>query len=90
MAKSRIATGYLFVTALALAAVSSAAAQDPQERAVLERHCTGDYLRLCNMYEPDSPQVEQCFTARRAELSPNCRNAIAAFTAKSSPRRRQQ
>jgi hypothetical protein len=85
MAKS----GFLFLTAaLALAAVTPAAAQNPQERATLERVCTGDYLRLCNMYDPGSPEVEQCFKDRNAELSPNCRSAIASFTSK-NPRRRQ-
>ncbi|MEA3008543.1 MAG: hypothetical protein QOJ91_235, partial [Sphingomonadales bacterium] len=52
------------------------------------RVCTGDYLRLCNMYDPGSPEVEQCFKDRNAELSPNCRSAIASFTSK-NPRRRQ-
>jgi hypothetical protein len=42
------------------------------------------------MYDPGSPEVEQCFTSRTAELSPNCRNAIAAFANKGSARRRQQ
>ena len=85
MAKS----GFLFgAAALALAAITPAAAQNPQERAALEQHCTSDYLRLCNMYDPGSPEVEQCFKDRTAELSPNCRSAIAAFTSK-SPRRRQ-
>jgi hypothetical protein len=85
MAKS----GLLFGTvALAFATLSPAMAQNPQERAILEQQCTGDYLRLCNMYEPDSPQVEQCFKAKTAELSPNCRSAIAAFTGKGSGKRR--
>jgi hypothetical protein len=91
MAKSRIVSGVLFgAAALALAAMSPASAQNAQEREVLERHCTSDYLRLCNMYDPGSPEVEQCFTSRTAELSPNCRNAIAAFANKGSARRRQQ
>lgn len=80
----------LMVAAATLAwATSPASAQNPQEQAVLRQHCSGDYMRLCNMYEPGSPQVEQCFQAKTAELTPNCRSAIASFT-KKNPAGRQR
>ncbi len=75
--------------ALALGAVGSALAQETQEDAALRQYCTGDYMRHCSMFDPDSPQVEQCFKAKMKELSPECRATIAAYTKKNPKGRRQ-
>lgn len=62
-----------------LGASAPALAQSDQEMAEFRRNCTGDYTRLCSAYDPDSPQVRQCFMARRAELSPRCAATIAKY-----------
>lgn len=73
-------TTTMFGAALAIVIVSPSIAQNAQEKAALQQNCTGDYMRLCSMYDPGSKQVEQCFTAKTRELSPECRGAIAAFS----------
>lgn len=60
-------------------AASPSLAQGQEEMAAFRRDCTGDYSRLCSAYDPDSPQVRQCFAARRAELSPRCAATIAKY-----------
>jgi hypothetical protein len=61
-----------------LVAAGPALALTPQETAAFRRKCSGDYNRLCSAYEPDSPQVQECFRAKMKELSGSCRDAIAA------------
>lgn len=83
-------------TAAALAAVllagivGQAAAQSDVEMAEFRRDCTMDYTRLCSAYDPGSPEVRQCFAARRAELSPRCAATIAKYEKQpqQQPRRR--
>lgn len=58
---------------------TGAFAQDQQEMAEYRRDCSADYSRLCSAYDPGSPQVQQCFAARRAELSPRCAATIAKY-----------
>ena len=43
------------------------------------RFCSGDYQRLCSAYSPGTPQVEQCFKARFAEVSRLCRDTINKY-----------
>ena len=66
------------LAALVLAA-APAFAQSPEEMAEFRRDCTSDYMRLCSAYDPGSPQVRQCFEARRAELSQRCSATIAKY-----------
>lgn len=54
-------------------------AQGQDEMAEYRRDCSADYSRLCSAYDPGSPEVKQCFTARRAELSPRCAATIAKY-----------
>jgi len=68
-----IATGAVLVGA----SVPAGAQQAGQE--ALEQFCSGDYMRLCAQYDPDSPQVEQCFRAKLRELTPECRSAIQTY-----------
>ncbi len=71
--------------AFALTAASQALAMTPQEEAVFRRVCTGDYMRLCSMYDPGSPGVQQCFQAKMAELSPGCQTAIVDYNKANAP-----
>jgi hypothetical protein len=68
---SAAAFGYLVVAAPAFA-------QTPQETAAYRRKCSADYQRLCSTYEPDSPQVQECFRSKIKDLSAPCREAIGA------------
>lgn len=68
--------------AVLLGAAGPALAQSQEEMAEYRRDCTADYSRLCSAYDPGSPQVQQCFQARRAELSPRCAATIAKYQRK--------
>jgi hypothetical protein len=61
-----------------LLAAAPALALTPQETTAFRRTCSADYNRLCSAYEPDSPQVQECFRSKMKELSVPCREAIAA------------
>jgi hypothetical protein len=63
---------------LMLCLTGPALALSPQETAAFRRTCGTDYQRFCAAYEPDSPQVQECFRAKMSELSKPCREAIAA------------
>lgn len=77
------------VLALAVGATAPAmAAMTPQEEAAFRQHCTGDYMRLCSQYDPDSPAVEQCFKERQKDLSPRCQATIASYS-KTNPKGRR-
>lgn len=69
-------------------AAGPALALTPQEEATLRDNCSGDYMRLCAMHAPDSPQVEQCFQAKMKDLSQECRTAITAFSRRNPGGRR--
>ena len=79
------------LTALGLALLSVGAlpalAHTP-DQAALRQFCTGDYMRLCAQYKPNTPELEQRFKAPSKELSPGCQNAIAAYTKAGQPARR--
>ena len=75
--------------AFALASSGIALAQNAQERAAMQQYCTQDYLRLCSQFSPDTPQLEQCFAAKMAELSPECRSTIAAYQKRQASERRR-
>lgn len=78
-----------FGVAFALTAASQALAMTPQEEAVFRRVCTGDYMRLCSMYDPGSPGVQQCFQAKMTELSPGCQTAIVDYNKANAPARKR-
>ena len=64
----------------------AASAFTPAEEKILERDCSGDYLRLCGQYDPGSKQVDACFQQRMKELTPACRNSIQTITARGGKR----
>ncbi len=76
------------VLALTVAASGPALAMTPQEEAAFRANCTGDYMRLCSQYDPDSPAVEQCFKERQKDLSPRCQATIASYS-KANPKGRR-
>ncbi|MBV9076542.1 MAG: hypothetical protein JO048_03535 [Methylobacteriaceae bacterium] len=51
-----------------------------QDQSALRQWCTGDYLRFCGQFKPNTPEVEQCFRTHMKELSPQCQSSIAAYT----------
>lgn len=55
-------------------------AMTPQQEAAFRDACSGDYLRFCAMHAPEDPKVEQCFKAKMAELSGQCRTLINSFS----------
>lgn len=59
---------------LLLIGLHAAAAQGtPEER----QACTPDAMRLCSDFVPDVPKITKCMTAKHAQLSKECRLAIA-------------
>jgi len=59
---------------LLLIGLHAAAAQGTPE----ERHaCTPDAMRLCSDFIPDVPKITKCMIAERAQLSKECRMAMA-------------
>ena len=69
-------------------ATSAFAAMTPQEEATFRQYCTNDYMRFCSMFDPNTPQVEQCFEQRMKDLSPRCQAAITSFSKKNPGGRR--
>ena len=39
--------------------------------------CTGDVMRLCSEFVPDADRIVVCLKAKRRQLSPECRGALA-------------
>lgn len=73
---------FVLATALILGSSLPGLALTPQEEATFRQACTGDYMRFCSTFEPNSPQVNQCFQQRMKQLSPQCQSAISAYSQK--------
>jgi hypothetical protein len=54
--------------------ISGAAAQGSPEA---RQACTPDAMRLCSDFIPDVPKITRCMIAKRAQLSRECRVAMA-------------
>jgi hypothetical protein len=54
--------------------VRGAAAQASDEA---RQACTGDAMRLCSEFVPDVPKITSCMMRKRAQLSRECRVAMA-------------
>jgi hypothetical protein len=62
--------GLMLATALAVSIWSSAGqAYTPEQ----EQACSGDAFRLCSSEIPNVERVTACMTAKRSQLSPQCR-----------------
>ncbi|WP_442919300.1 hypothetical protein [Methylobacterium sp. SyP6R] len=71
-----------FLTLLVLTPLAATPALAQRDDQGLQMNCAGDYFKLCAGADPDSPEVERCFTRNRARLSPQCRAAITAYDRK--------
>ncbi len=67
--------GFLLI-AIAAMGIDGAAAQQGTPEA--RQACTPDAMRLCSDFIPDVPKVTKCMMAKRAQLSRECRMAMAA------------
>lgn len=77
MSSSKIKIATLFAGLLAAA---PAVAMTAQEEAAFRQNCTNDYMRFCSMFDPNTPQVEQCFQQKMKDLSPRCQATIASYS----------
>lgn len=59
---------------LLLSGLNGAAAQGSPE---VRQACTPDAMRLCSDFVPDVPKITKCMIAKRAQLSKECRVAMA-------------
>ncbi len=80
----RFATLALLFAAPLLVSSAFAAPESKRGNADLKKYCTGDMLKFCGDIDPDSKEMDACFTKNRAELSENCRRAITAYEAAGS------
>ncbi|MFY9290950.1 MAG: hypothetical protein WAP03_09690 [Methylorubrum rhodinum] len=63
-----------------LASAALAAPMSPEDKAVLQQQCMGDFTIHCAGLPPeDGPEVQACFQKNMAKLSPGCQNAIQTF-----------
>jgi hypothetical protein len=76
-----------FLAALTLPAAAQAQAQGQE---VFRQYCTGDYMRLCSQFSPESREVRQCFIANMRSLSPGCQSVIAAQQPARKQRRKKR
>lgn len=77
----RLTTIALLFAAPLLVASASAAPESKRGNADLKKYCTVDMLKFCGDLDPDSKEMDACFTKNRADLSENCRRAITAYEA---------
>lgn len=73
----------IVVLALATSA-ASAAPMTPEDKAVLQQQCAGDFTTFCAGLPPtDGPETQACFEKNMSKLSPGCQTAIQAYKKKS-------
>ena len=66
-------------------AAPAAGAPTPEQQAALRQLCGADYMAKCSHVAPASQQALQCLQSHSAELSANCRGALALFSPGSAP-----
>jgi hypothetical protein len=64
----------LLLIGMSAAGIGGAAAQGSPEA---RQACTPDAMRLCSDFIPDVPKITKCMIAKRAQLSKECRVAMA-------------
>ena len=64
----------LLLIGIGVAGVGGAAAQGSDES---RQACTGDAMRVCSDFIPDVPKITACMKRKRAQLSAECRLAMA-------------
>ncbi|MHB2209671.1 hypothetical protein [Methylobacterium sp. CM6257] len=64
----------------AAATAASAVSMTPEQKAVLQQQCAGDFTAVCADLPPeDSPEVQACFEKNMSKLSPGCQAAIKSY-----------
>jgi hypothetical protein len=63
--------GVIGIYALGITAAAAEASEEARQA------CTGDAMRLCSEFVPDVAKITACMTRKRAQLSPQCRLAMA-------------
>jgi len=63
----------LTVAVLPVGLTGAAAQGSPEVR----QACTPDAMRLCSEFIPDVPKITRCMVAKHAQLSKECRYAMA-------------
>src|SRR5262245_29954373 len=74
--------------AMPVAAPATAArpgAPTPEQQAALRQFCGADYMAKCGNVPPATHQALQCLQSHSAELSENCRGALALFAPGGAP-----
>jgi hypothetical protein len=71
--------------AAAPAAPPAAGAPTSEQQAALRQLCGADYMAKCSHVAPASHQALQCLQIHSADLSANCRGALALFSPGSAP-----
>jgi hypothetical protein len=66
-------------------AAPAAGAPTPEQQAALRQLCGADYMAKCGHVPPASQQALQCLQSHSADLSANCRGALALFSPGSAP-----
>ncbi|MBX9847585.1 MAG: cysteine rich repeat-containing protein, partial [Xanthobacteraceae bacterium] len=67
------------------APAASSGAPTPEQQAALRQLCGADYMAKCSHVAPASHQALQCLQSHSAELSANCRGALALFSPGGAP-----
>ena len=67
----------LLLIGMSVMGITDAAAQGSPEA---RQACTPDAMRLCSEFTSDASQTTKCMMAKRAQLSPECRAAMAHGT----------
>lgn len=69
--------------AMAVAGGAIAAPMSPEEKAVLQQQCAGDFTTFCAGLPPtDGPETQACFKENMSKLSPGCQAAIKTYQKK--------
>jgi hypothetical protein len=56
-----------------------------QQQAALKQHCQSDFMSRCRGVQPGGADALRCLQRNSAQLSPNCRSAVAALGGGSTP-----
>jgi hypothetical protein len=63
--------------ALLICSLHQAGAQGPEGPVSVEQACTPDAMRLCSEFIPDRAKITVCMKAKHAQISKECRVAMA-------------
>jgi len=57
----------------------------PQQQAAVKQHCRSDFMARCRGVQPGGAEALRCLQSNSAQLSPNCREAVAALSGGALP-----